>query len=86
MDRDKLQHTQVIDTNILSNKNPKEILKVVNIALNAKGYNPANQIVCYLLSGDPTYITSHDNARSLIMQIERDELLEELVDFYLNNL
>ncbi len=86
MDKEKLQCTQVINENILSNKNPKEILKIVNIALTGKGYNPANQIVCYLLSGDPTYITSHDNARSLIMQIERDELLEELVDFYLNNL
>ncbi len=86
MDKDKLQQTQVINANILSDKNPKDILKVVNIALTAKGYNPANQLACYLLSGDPTYITSHDNARSLIMQIERDELLEELVDFYLSNL
>ncbi len=86
MDKEKMQHTQVINENIMSDKEPKDILKVVNLALTAKGYNPTNQIVCYLLSGDPTYITSHENARSLIMQIERDELLEELIDFYLNNL
>jgi uncharacterized protein (UPF0297 family) len=56
-----------------------EILTKVYLALNEKGYNPITQIVGYLLSGDPTYITSHKNARNLIGRIERDELLEEIV-------
>jgi len=59
------------------------ILKEVYEALREKGYNPINQIVGYMLSGDPTYITSHNNARSIIRRIERDELLEELVRAYL---
>ena len=62
-----------------------EILKEVYAALSEKGYNPVNQIVGYILSGDPTYITSHKNARILIGKLERDELLEELVTFYLDN-
>ena len=57
----------------------REILKEVYNALQEKGYNPINQIVGYILSGDPTYITSHNNARNLIRQIERDELLENIV-------
>lgn len=60
----------------------KEILLTVYRALEEKGYNPVNQIVGYLLSGDPTYITSHENARSIIRRLERDELLEELVKSY----
>ncbi len=64
---------------------PQDILMKVHAALKDKGYNPINQIVGYLLSGDPAYITSHNNARSLIRRIERDELLEELVEKYLEN-
>ena len=60
----------------------KDILEIVYGALKEKGYNPINQIVGYLLSGDPTYITSHNNARSNIRRIERDELIEELVRSY----
>ena len=63
----------------------KTILTQVYDALKAKGYNPINQIVGYILSEDPTYITSHNNARSLIRKIDRDELLQVLVSFYLNN-
>ncbi|MDO5718026.1 MAG: IreB family regulatory phosphoprotein [Tissierellia bacterium] len=59
------------------------IIKSVYEALEKKGYDPKNQIIGYILSGDPTYITSHDNARNLIRQIDRDELLEELLDCYL---
>ncbi len=59
------------------------ILVTVYQALKEKGYNPLNQLVGYLLSGDPAYITSHQNARSLIRQVERDELLEEVVGIYL---
>ncbi|MCF6096654.1 IreB family regulatory phosphoprotein [Thermovorax subterraneus] len=61
----------------------KQILKEVYNALKEKGYNPISQIVGYLLSGDPAYITSYKGARSLIRKIERDELLEELVKSYL---
>ena len=66
-----------------SNAKAKEILKAVYEALVEKGYNPINQIVGYILSGDPTYITSHNDARNLIRQIERDELLEKLVKNYI---
>lgn len=69
----------------LSDTEAKEILREVYFALKEKGYNPVNQIVGYLLSGDPTYITSHKNARVLIGKLERDELLEEMVTFYLEN-
>ncbi len=65
------------------NKKTKEIVKEVYKALSEKGYNPINQLVGYILSGDPTYITSHNNARKLIRQIERDELLEEMVKTYI---
>ena len=63
----------------------KEILTQVFDALREKGYNPINQIVGYILSEDQTYITTHNNARSLIRKIDRDELLAELVKSYLNN-
>ena len=63
----------------------KIILATVYEALTEKGYNPVNQIVGYIMSGDPTYITSYDNARSLIMKVERDELLEELMRYYIEN-
>lgn len=62
----------------------QEVLVSVYRALKEKGYNPINQIVGYILSGDPTYITNHQNARSTIRRLERDELLEELVRAYLN--
>lgn len=63
----------------------KEILTTVYDALRQKGYNPINQIVGYILSEDPTYITTHNNARSLIRKIDRDELLQMLVKSYLND-
>ncbi len=61
-----------------------QVLEQVYIALTEKGYNPINQIVGYIMSGDPTYITSHKNARSLIMKVERDEILEELMRVYID--
>jgi len=61
----------------------KKTLTVIYDALRQKGYNPINQIVGYILSGDPTYITSHKDARNLIRQIERDELLEQMVKNYI---
>ena len=63
----------------------KQILKEVYDALKEKGYNPINQIVGYILSEDPTYITTHNNARSLIRRLDRDELLQDLVKEYLKN-
>ena len=70
---------------------PREVLTVDKIlekvydALKEKGYDPVNQIVGYIMSGDPTYITSHNNARGLITRVERDELIEEAFSYYINN-
>ena len=63
----------------------KDILEIVYKALSEKGYNPVNQIVGYIMSGDPTYITSHNSARSLIMKMERDELVEEMLKTYIEH-
>ena len=63
----------------------KKVLDVVYHAMAEKGYNPVNQIVGYIMSGDPTYITSHKSARSMIMKVERDELVEELLKEYIRN-
>ena len=62
-----------------------DVLEIVYKALKEKGYNPVNQIVGYIMSGDPTYITSHNNARSLIMKVERDELVEVLKTYIENS-
>jgi len=61
-----------------------DVIRTVFSALTEKGYNPLNQIVGYVMSGDPTYITSHKGARSLIMKVERDEIIEELLRFYID--
>ena len=63
----------------------KDILEIVYKALSEKGYNPVNQIVGYIMSGDPTYITSHNGARSLISKMERDELVEEMLKTYIEH-
>ena len=85
MDEERLSFTQLY-------KIPKEeiltvdkILERVYAALAEKGYDPVNQIVGYIMSGDPTYITSHKNARGLITKVERDELIEEAISYYINN-
>lgn len=80
MDLDKTMNFKVEKE---SNHRTKEILKDVYQSLVEKGYNPINQIVGYILSGDPTYITSHNNARNKIREIERDELLEKIVKSYI---
>jgi uncharacterized protein (UPF0297 family) len=64
----------------------REVIWLVCDALKDKGYDPVNQIVGYIISGDPTYITSYKNARSLIKRVERDELLEEFVKVYIDSL
>ena len=63
----------------------KDVLDLVYNAMAEKGYNPVNQIVGYIMSGDPTYITSYEGARSTIMKVERDELVEELLKEYIKN-
>ena len=65
-------------------KTAEDVLMTAYSAMREKGYDPVNQIVGYLLSGDPSYITSHNNARNVIRQIDRDDLTEELVRYYLN--
>ena len=81
-----VENTQIIDRiNEGEQYNVAEVLSRVYDALTKKGYDPINQIVGYIMSGDPTYITSYDNARSLIMKVERDEILEELMAAYVEN-
>lgn len=79
-----MDETMRFDVEKEQNAKAKEILKEVYEDLKEKGYNPINQIVGYILSGDPTYITSHKGARNLIRQVERDELLEKMVKEYIN--
>lgn len=67
----------------LRRENIREVLKHVEKALNERGYNAINQLAGYLISNDPAYISSHNNARSVIQSIERHEVIEELVRFYL---
>ncbi len=77
------QHTQDVNIARETTIEVSDILEQVYAALSEKGYNPVNQIVGYIMSGDPTYITSHRNARSLIMKAERDEILELLMENYI---
>ena len=79
---DNLEQTQYIKVENESVNNVAEVIKTVYQALDEKGYNPIYQIVGYIMSGDPTFITSHNNARSIIMRVERDEIVEELIKNY----
>ena len=78
MTENNLGNTQYFRTKPDQELQVKEVLDLVYTAMDEKGYNPVNQIVGYIMSGDPTYITSHKGARSMIMKVERDELVEEL--------
>ena len=80
---DNFGDTQFINVAIEQETGVKLVLSTVYEALTEKGYNPVNQIVGYIMSGDPTYITNHNGARSLIMKVERDELVEELLSEYI---
>ena len=80
-----LKNTQYFKVEKEPQMKVSDVIDVVYHALSEKGYNPVNQIVGYIMSGDPTYITSHRNARSLIMKVERDELVEELLKEYIKN-
>ncbi len=75
------QHFRAVQENKVD---VSQVLEQVYDALTEKGYNPVNQIVGYIMSGDPTYITSHKNARSLIMKVERDEILELVLSAYID--
>lgn len=79
-----LGNTQYFKVETEPETGAEAVLSTVYEALTEKGYNPVNQIVGYIMSGDPTYITSHKNARSLIMKVERDELVEELLEVYIH--
>ena len=81
----KFENTQAFRVDALQDIQAKDILDIVFHALKEKGYNPVNQLVGYIMSGDPTYITSHNGARSMIMKVERDELVEELLKEYIKN-
>ena len=80
-----LSNTQIIRPLQDSSLAVTEVLERVYEALNEKGYNPISQIVGYIMSGDPTYITSYKGARSLIMKVERDELVEEMLQEYIKS-
>ena len=81
----KLSNTQFFQVENGQPIQAKDILEIVYKALKEKGYNPVSQMVGYIMCGDPTYITSHNGARSLIMKVERDEIMEELLNYYISN-
>ena len=85
MERNDISNTQIIGF-FKETERPdvRDVLRMVYDALLEKGYNPINQLTGYIMSGDPTYITGYKNARSIIMKVERDELLEELVANYVD--
>ena len=79
----EIGNTQFFKVDVEKETSVKIILEMVFEAMQEKGYDPVNQIVGYIMSGDPTYITSHNNARSMIQKVERDELVEELLTEYI---
>lgn len=78
-----IDYTRRFDISRNDDWETRQILSMVYASLQEKGYNPINQIVGYILSEDPTYITNYNNARALIRKLDRDELLQELVRYYL---
>lgn len=85
MANENLGNTQYFSVKSEPELSVKDVLRVVYQAMEEKGYNPVNQIVGYIMSGDPTYITSYKGARSMIMKVERDELVEELLTEYIRH-
>ena len=81
----EFNNTQYFKVEAETDLDVRDVIASVYSALTEKGYNPVNQIVGYLMSGDPTYITSYNGARSLVMKVERDELVEELLKSYIQN-
>ena len=84
-DLTRTQYIQLVPEELQESTSVKDVLASVYAALTEKGYHPVKQIVGYIMSGDPTYITSHKNARALIMKVERDELVEEMLKSYIRN-
>ena len=84
-DLTRTQFIQILPEELEEASTVKDVLSSVYAALTEKGYNPVNQIVGYIMSGDPTYITSYNGARSLIMKMERDELVEEMLKTYIEH-
>ena len=84
-DKNNFNETMLFKADKDQEKDIREILTTVYKALEEKGYKPNSQIVGYLLSGDPTYITAHNNARKLIRAVDRDKILEELLNNYIND-
>lgn len=84
MSNNNFNETMLFDPQEEEQQNIREILTTVYKALEEKGYKPANQLVGYLMSGDPTYITGHNDARKLIRQVDRDTIIEELIRYYIN--
>ena len=82
---ENLHDTQFFQTVQENKMDVSQVLELVYNALSEKGYNPVNQIVGYVMSGERTYITSHKSARSLIMKVERDDILELLLSYYIKN-
>ena len=78
--------TKYFDSSVLKGNETRRIILEVYSALKEKGYNPISQLVGYVLSGDPTYITNYNNARSLVTRVDRDDLLEEVFKFYLDSI
>ena len=83
--KDNNQQTRIFDSEQVKQQNIKHILKMVDDALNERGYNSVTQIVGYLVTNDPAYISSYKNARTLIQTVDRDEILKEIVRSYLAN-
>ena len=83
---EKYSETLKIRVEADNSEKVRNIMSTVYEALKEKGYNPINQVVAYLMSGDPTYITSYNNARILISKLERDEILEVMTEAYLKNI
>ena len=81
----EINNTQYFKVDVLIDYDVRDVIASVYTALTEKGYNPVNQIVGYLMSGDPTYITSYNGARSLVMKVERDVLVEELLKAYIEH-
>ena len=79
------QGTQFFKVENISDDYVRSVIASVYVAMAEKGYNPVSQMVGYLMSGDPTYITSHNGARSMIMKVERDELVDELLTSYIKS-
>ncbi|MGO3017912.1 MAG: IreB family regulatory phosphoprotein [Anaerococcus sp.] len=84
MSNNNFNETMLFNPQEEEEKNIREIITKVYKSLEEKGYKPENQLVGYLMSGDPTYITGHNDSRKLIRQVDRDTIIEELIRYYIN--